>query len=289
MMKQTKQVERPCCCKGQKSEYMEKSSHPHDTNKSLQKGGGNNFVFYYKKAEKVVSALYLITNHFDQNEPLKWRIRQQATEMLRCISALKDTTGVLQEERKQHIQQIADDISSCVSVAKTAGLVSPSNAQVCSHEIGALSDGVCACSEFSGPRNMILSHEFFRTEAEPENGLSAQAERTPPAEPSPAHEPPPEPAAAADTTPTPAQKTQEPKAEHTPAHSPKPAVQAKKNQRQRSILKLVRDRGEISVRDAAEVISNCSEKTLQRELSALVKEGVLQKRGERRWTRYSFA
>jgi hypothetical protein len=34
---------------------------------------------------------------------------------------------------------------------------------------------------------------------------------------------------------------------------------------------------------------NCGEKTLQRELASLVKEGVLKKTGSKRWSRYSVA
>jgi hypothetical protein len=40
------------------------------------------------------------------------------------------------------------------------------------------------------------------------------------------------------------------------------------------------------VKDVSAVVKDCSEKTLQRELLALVAQGVLKKEGERRWSSY---
>jgi len=41
------------------------------------------------------------------------------------------------------------------------------------------------------------------------------------------------------------------------------------------------------VKDFAKVITDISEKTIQRELLDLVQRGVIKKEGERRWSRYS--
>ncbi len=44
-----------------------------------------------------------------------------------------------------------------------------------------------------------------------------------------------------------------------------------------------------SVRDIAEVITDVSEKTIQRELNSLIEKGQVIREGERRWSRYSVA
>jgi hypothetical protein len=62
---------------------------------------------------------------------------------------------------------------------------------------------------------------------------------------------------------------------------------ALKNDRRNNIFALLKDKPEIMIKDIAQVIKNCSEKTLQRELMSLVKEGVLKKIGEKRWSKYS--
>jgi len=60
-----------------------------------------------------------------------------------------------------------------------------------------------------------------------------------------------------------------------------------KNSRQIEIIGIIKDRREVSIKDISDTIKDCSEKTIQRELLAMVASGVLKKVGERRWSRYS--
>jgi hypothetical protein len=62
-----------------------------------------------------------------------------------------------------------------------------------------------------------------------------------------------------------------------------------KNDRQTLILSTIRSKGESSIKDLTDVIKGCSEKTIQRELISLVGSGDLFKTGERRWSRYTIA
>lgn len=57
--------------------------------------------------------------------------------------------------------------------------------------------------------------------------------------------------------------------------------------RREGILGIVRERGVVSIKDISDTIKDCSEKTLQRELIDLIKDGLVKKEGERRWSRYS--
>ena len=52
------------------------------------------------------------------------------------------------------------------------------------------------------------------------------------------------------------------------------------------ILDLVRKRKSLSIKEIAAVIKDCSEKTIQRELAALISQGLVRKVGERRWSLY---
>ena len=58
-------------------------------------------------------------------------------------------------------------------------------------------------------------------------------------------------------------------------------------ERRERIIELLRESGPSSVTDLARNIQGCSEKTIQRELVAMVSLGLLKKTGERRWSRYS--
>jgi DNA-binding transcriptional ArsR family regulator len=64
---------------------------------------------------------------------------------------------------------------------------------------------------------------------------------------------------------------------------------AQSDTRQSAILDIVRSKGTVYIKDISMVIRDVSEKTIQRALSKLVGEGILEKRGERRWTAYSLA
>ena len=64
-------------------------------------------------------------------------------------------------------------------------------------------------------------------------------------------------------------------------------VTVKKNRRQSIIIALLKKKRDLMIKDISPLISDCSEKTIQRELQDLVKQGVLKKTGEKRWTKYS--
>ncbi len=67
------------------------------------------------------------------------------------------------------------------------------------------------------------------------------------------------------------------------------AISVKKNSRQNIIITILKRKKEIMIKDVSPLISGCSEKTIQRELLAMVQAGILRKVGEKRWSRYSLA
>jgi len=52
------------------------------------------------------------------------------------------------------------------------------------------------------------------------------------------------------------------------------------------ILGFVRKHAGSSIKDMSKIIKDCSEKTIQRELALLIAQGLIEKRGERRWSIY---
>lgn len=56
--------------------------------------------------------------------------------------------------------------------------------------------------------------------------------------------------------------------------------------RRTNVLNVIRDKGEATIKDMVEVISDCSEKTIQRELITLINDNVIVREGERRWSKY---
>jgi hypothetical protein len=57
--------------------------------------------------------------------------------------------------------------------------------------------------------------------------------------------------------------------------------------RRKKILEVVRSKGQATIHEFISSIQGCSSKTIQRELTSLVLSGTLKKTGERRWSKYS--
>ena len=60
----------------------------------------------------------------------------------------------------------------------------------------------------------------------------------------------------------------------------------KASNRQEVILAVVLQGNGVSIKDISDVVRDCSEKTIQRELAELVRQGRIKKVGERRWSQY---
>ncbi len=56
--------------------------------------------------------------------------------------------------------------------------------------------------------------------------------------------------------------------------------------RRERIMNVIKDRGEATIKDIASVVTDCSEKTIQRELIELIKDSIVHRDGERRWSKY---
>ncbi|MDZ4225877.1 MAG: DeoR family transcriptional regulator [Patescibacteria group bacterium] len=57
-------------------------------------------------------------------------------------------------------------------------------------------------------------------------------------------------------------------------------------QRMGLILDFVKTNNEVSIKDIAAVVRDCSEKTIQRDLNTMIERGLVVRQGERRWSTY---
>lgn len=55
------------------------------------------------------------------------------------------------------------------------------------------------------------------------------------------------------------------------------------------IKDFLRDSPQATIKDISQVITDCSEKTIQRELIDMIKDNIVVREGERRWSRYELA
>lgn len=82
-----------------------------------------------------------------------------------------------------------------------------------------------------------------------------------------------------------------PKPNRTPAvSSTQPqataATTANTQSRRARILTIIEAKGEVSIKDITDIITDISEKTIQRELNAMIEDNQIKRIGERRWSKY---
>lgn len=65
------------------------------------------------------------------------------------------------------------------------------------------------------------------------------------------------------------------------------ASDKKRKSRRDMIMRALRKKSRLTIKEITRVVPGCSEKTIQRELIALIKDNMVTREGERRWSRYS--
>jgi DNA-binding transcriptional ArsR family regulator len=232
---------------------LEKSIFSNIFNKDIRR------VFVYKKAERLAKVVHLIAPAFASAPSLRDKIDAVAVGLI-------DSAILAPSQAREGLGRELLTLSSLLAIGRVGGLLSPMNADLVSREAHDLLQETAAYEE---PR---LSLESVPTLAELSKALmqkNIQALSKTVRE-----------AAPQSTT----RAANEYKG-HIGQVSDKPAT----SNRREAVLAVLRAKGPLYIKDVSTVIRDVSEKTIQRELQALVEEGVVTKTGERRWTSYKLA
>lgn len=233
------------------------------------------FVFIYKKTEKLATALYMVTNLFGDSEPMKWTLRTKVSNLLSFIIGFKDILESREYEFSNDVKTKVLEVVSLLEVASRSGLVSPMNFSILKAEFMNLLSSLGALrKEQQEGTQFSFSKTFFEV---PEEGLQKNEQHIATSS-SNAH-------ASFDTQ----YKGQQHALKNNMSFKEEPGENSgfKKTNRQSIIVNLLKKKKDLTIKDIAQVIRDCSEKTIQRELISLIDAGVLKKIGERRWSRYS--
>ncbi|MEX1087079.1 MAG: hypothetical protein WEC58_00940, partial [Candidatus Paceibacterota bacterium] len=130
----------------------------------------SNFVSLYKKTEKIATAIYLVTDLLDHEEPLHWSLRENVTYLLNLLVSLRDTVDTRSNTKNACRNKLIDLITQ-INVATSAGLISQMNGSVLVRELNTLADRIDQLSVDSvgGPH---LDDAFFKS-SDSENVASA--------------------------------------------------------------------------------------------------------------------
>jgi hypothetical protein len=228
--------------------------------------------FMSKRLEKLSSAIYIVTDLVSDSEPLKWKLRQTS------LSLLSDTSGY-----KLNISENIYKIVSFLDIALVGNIISEMNASVLKHEFESLikvMDNIKK-EDLVGSLFMYEKNEIGIIENDGNNSNHNKGH------------------ADVDVLyKTNKDHTVDNDKQNPKGHKGLPFVERSfvstkskskndKHERRSIILGTVRKKKEVSVKDISILISDCSEKTIQRELISMVKDKILNKKGEKRWSRYS--
>jgi predicted transcriptional regulator len=222
-------------------------------------------VYLIKKLERIGGAIHIITNTLPQEEPLRKSIREE------CLLLIKNS--LLREMNKNGGTPLETGIAHCISllnIGRSSLLISEMNAEILRDEFLALLPIMQGL--YRGERDQIsfAKNGLIIPLPLPEEGvgggrvsLKGQS-------------------GVSDVFYKSAGKNQKAKINlHT-----KP-IRQNDSTREKMIVDIVKNKGEVSIKDITAFIRGVSGKTIQRDLLYLVSKGVLKKSGERRWSKYS--
>lgn len=247
----------------------------------------------YTKIKQLISALYMVTDIMDKDEPIRKRLRTLGSLILSDTYFISDSYRTSKPPKSSVILNMdrrTMEIVSLLDISSLVGMVSQMNAGILKKEFFELNRSLKDISETS---TEWLQKFFLETENRPENPqakISENDENT-----------------MRNLSESGAKTSfgnsgqNNPVRENVSADIEKMSdrnhighikdIDELKGQRREEILKIVKiSTNGATISDirssSSRSLRDCGEKTLQRELVSMVHEGVLKKEGEKRWSRY---
>ena len=245
------------------------------------------YDFANKKTEKLVTALYMVTDCMDTDDALKGKLRLLGVELL---SNMYNLTSLSPMDKHVYIPIYLNNIHeilSFIEISNTIGFISEMNTLILKKEFNNLVRELQTCQSKDKHFTFTLDEKMFETK-EDEIGLEKgdsfnyndqkfiKDKRT-----------------TFNTMSFINKKSPlsqiQPKKTNNNSFSP-----IDKQERSNKIMTLIKDKKDnqgnqtgVSIKDISLSFTDCSEKTIQRELNNLVLSGKLKKTGAKRWSRYS--
>ena len=206
------------------------------------------FVFVYKKTEKLATALYMVSNLFSDSEPMKWTLRTKISSLLSFIIGFRDILESKEEQFFVDVKTRILEIVSLLEIAFRSGLVSAMNFSILKGEFMKVVQFMGDARK-SARHDADLKENFFEIPHTPRSLATVGG--------------------------------------GAPLGHDSVLNIHKRTNRQNIIINLLKKKDSLTIKDIARTITDCSEKTIQRELISLIEVGVVKKTGERRWSKYS--
>lgn len=207
----------------------------------------------YRRAERIVAALFLATNHIHEEEALRIRMRSAGLQMLKDALALRHEMRSPQSAHASTFRASARYIVSLLRMLSVSGFLSIQNATVLIEALDDLGNFLRSAQQSALSENIAFSRQdFLDISHKPLTDIKDRAVK--------------DNIKVSDTT-----------------------TRRSMNVRKENILEILRTSGELSVSQIAAGLPEYSAKMIQRDLVELISGGIVKKAGLKRWSRYSLA
>ncbi|OGI69560.1 hypothetical protein A3A09_00445 [Candidatus Nomurabacteria bacterium RIFCSPLOWO2_01_FULL_42_20] len=212
------------------------------------------------KIEKIVTAIFMVTDYIEKNEPIRTKLRAMCLDMISSAHA------------SNHMATIAikNEITAIINVGKTMGLISAMNGDILLQEIKKTKDilensFVINLEKFDLAENNLLLNSPLEEypKGEVENSSTPSRKRS-----------------------TPQEGNLTPK-RHSNVVYKTTGKDINNDTRKQAILNIIKVKKSAAINDIRMSVRGVSEKTIQRDLLSLMNDGLIKKEGEKRWSKYS--
>jgi hypothetical protein len=272
------------------------------------------YNFVETKSEKLVTAMYMITNFLSDKEPIKWKLRDLGLSMLSDSSALKEKNPSEQWTLLSRTHASIGEVLALIEICHLAGFISEMNYAILKKEYHDLMSSIASQEEITNSLNKIALQDSFFAGSPIKTLQSGKEEMVR--------------ESVSQTIRTEgvleqlktkmnlSDKTFEiskkvfdikdknietskerivrseyldlaPTSSNNTVVKKEGKVDVAKNKRREEIVAVLKTKGEVTIKDISQQVSKCGEKTIQRELVDMLQNGQIKRTGDRRWSRYS--
>lgn len=218
----------------------------------------------YRRGERLVAAIFLLTRHIPPDESLRDEVRCLATSLLPQILALRDDMRAVGSLKVSEFQATVRLLISCLKMLLFSGFISSQNAESVAGALDDLGNFISVSQRSSLSETMKFSREDLVDVRESYKGhIKDIKDKTVVKDKS----------SIKDTH----------QVSLTDLSLSNPPIGARSS----SIMSVLRAGGDFNIHDIASNLPEYSEKTVQREVASLVNRGMVRRTGLKRWSRYS--
>lgn len=238
-----------------------RDTHINDTQFKKLLHNDNYYKQIFKKTEKIVSVIFYILNNIDVEKKSETHVSNIAGKAHFVHENALRTLEVKPASSKEVLEQFAQafiGLDSTLRIASVSGVITAEVMNVLTSEIDVVLRGLRTYLQDSG----LQDSSFFDQLTASMTTATKPTPKTPPRSSTPAS------------------------ALISSGVQRPPQANSTIDRRDR-IRTILEAKGEATIKDISEIITDCSEKTIQRELNAMIEDNVVKRQGERRWSKYS--